>query len=98
MRREHESLDGGITRGGVPVVDRHGTDERGAGNDGHVLGLAPVRMPGPHESRPMVADGVKALDAGEIELVHERQLATIVDRDVAGIEDGFAHEAVGGGC
>src|SRR5947199_6587168 len=94
MRRQDEALHRQVKGRRIPIVNRHGPDERGARDDGHVLRLAPVRMPGAHESRSMIPDGVKTLDAGEVEVVDEGYLAPIVDGEVTDIQHGFGHDLV----
>src|SRR2546428_4046483 len=93
MCRQNEPLHRQVKGRRVPIVDRHGTHERRAGDHGHVLGLAPVRMPGAHEPRTMIADRVETLDASELEVVYEGYLAPIVDGEVTGIQHGFGHRS-----
>ena len=94
MRGEHETVDGQVAGGFVPVVDADRADDGCSRHGGHVLGFALVAVPGADEALSIVGDGVKALHAVEVEVVDEAQLAAIVGSQASGQQDRFGGSRV----
>ena len=67
----------------VPVVNLDRPDQCRALDDHHVLGLFPVSVPGADKAATVILHGVEALDALEVEIVDEADLAAVIDRQVA---------------
>src|SRR5881392_4175473 len=93
LRRQHIAMNREGLRRVRPVVDLYGCDNGAAGQRRHVLGFAPVAVPGADETGAVVADHVEATDTVEGEVVDEAERAAIVDRKVALDQPRFSHWA-----
>src|SRR5271157_687560 len=62
----------------LPIVDLNCTDYGGPIRDKYIFRFMSMCMPGPYKARGMIGDQVESLYQGEVEIIYERELTSII--------------------